>query len=49
MEALIYSVAALALILPLYGILVFAWLDRRFGRSSSLLADIKGLASDDLD
>ena len=49
MEALIYSVAALALILPLYGILVFAWIDRRLGRTSSLLADIKGLASDDLD
>ncbi|HUK11366.1 MAG TPA: cache domain-containing protein [Stellaceae bacterium] len=47
LEALIYSVVALALVLPLYGILVFAWLDRRLGRNSSF--DIKGLSSEDLE
>jgi adenylate cyclase len=47
-EALIYSVAVLALVLPLYGTLIFVWLDRRLGHASPF-SDIRGLESADLD
>src|SRR5579863_6436585 len=47
-QALIYSIAVLALALPLFGTMVFVWLDRRLGRSASL-SDIKGLTADDLE
>ena len=47
-ETLLYSIVVLVLALPLYGTLVFFWLDRRAGRAPSL-ADFKGLDAEDPD
>lgn len=47
-KALLYSIAVLALALPLYGTLVFFWLDRRSGRAPSM-ADFRGLDTEDLE
>lgn len=40
-EALFYSVVVLLLVLPLYVVLLFFWVDRRLGRASISLSDFK--------
>ena len=48
-DALIYSVAVLLLVLPLYVTLVFFWLDRRLGQTSFSAADLRGIDTKDWD
>jgi adenylate cyclase len=48
-DALIYSLAVLLLVLPLYVILVFVWLDRRLGQTSFSVSDLRGIDLKDLE
>ncbi len=48
-DALLYSVAVLLLVLPLYVTLVFIWLDRRTGQSSLSLSDLRDIDTKDLE
>ena len=47
-DALVYSVAVLLLVLPLYVTLVFVWFERRVGRESYSTRDLGDLGSKDL-
>jgi adenylate cyclase len=48
-DALMYSLAVLLLVLPLYITLVFIWLDSRLGRSSFSASDFRGIDTKDLE
>lgn len=48
-DTLMYSVAVLLLVLPLYVTLVFVWLDRRTGQPSLSLSDIRDIDTKDLE
>jgi hypothetical protein len=48
-DALMYSLAVLLLVLPLYVTLVFVWLDRRLGQTSFSAADLRDFDTRDLD
>lgn len=48
-DALMYSLAVLLLVLPLYVTLVFVWLDRRLGQTSFSISDLRGLDTKDLE
>lgn len=48
-DALIYSLAVLLLVLPIYVMLVFVWLDRRLGRTSFSASDFRGIDLKDLE
>ena len=48
-DTLLYSLAVLLLVLPLYVTLVFFWLDRRAGQSSFSLADLRDIDTRDLE
>jgi hypothetical protein len=46
-DALVYSVAVLLLVLPLYVTLVFVWLERQLRRGSYSIGDLHDLGADD--
>jgi hypothetical protein len=48
-DTLIYSLAVLLLVLPLYVTLVFIWLDSRLGRTSFSASDFRGMDAKDLE
>ncbi|HUN47412.1 MAG TPA: cache domain-containing protein [Stellaceae bacterium] len=48
-DTLVYSLAVLLLVLPIYITLVFIWLDRQTGQSSFSLADLRNIDTKDLD
>lgn len=48
-ETLLYSLAVLLLVLPLYVTLVFVWLDRRAGQASFSLSDLRDMDTRDLE
>lgn len=48
-DALLYSLAVLLLVLPLYVTLVFIWLDRRTGQPSFSLSDLRNIDTKDLE
>ena len=48
-DALIYSLAVLLLVLPLYVTLVFIWLDSRLGQPSFSVSDLRGIDAKDLE
>jgi adenylate cyclase len=48
-DALIYSLAVLLLVLPLYITLVFIWLDSRLGQTPFSVADLRGIGAKDLE
>jgi hypothetical protein len=48
-DALIYSLAVLLIVLPLYVTLVFIWLDQRLGRTAFSLSDLRHIDTTDLE
>jgi hypothetical protein len=47
-DAMVYSVAVLLLVLPLYVTLVFVWFERRLGRGADSVADLRNIGAEDL-